>query len=191
VAHEFSPAFSEITKLSFSRVSVGNAYNTALQNTPTLIISPNAQDPYTGKPFQLPGFYDTNPANGGLPYGGPQNTIQFNQDLNYSSGRHQIQVGGQILYIQMNQAYGAYAQANEQLGSSQSKGLQNFLTGTLYQFQAAVDPKGATPCYKESVHRRIYPGTGCMITLARERTIVCAVRTATTTGLHMHRTSGS
>ena len=54
------------------------------------------------------------PADGGLPFGGPQDTIQYNQDLNYVKGRHSIQGGGQLLYIQDNQSYGAYAQASDQ-----------------------------------------------------------------------------
>ena len=78
----------------------------------------NAQLPATGEFIQLPGFYDFNPANGGLPFGGPQNTIQINQDLNLQKGKHSMQFGGQIVYIQANNAYGAYAQANEQIGQN-------------------------------------------------------------------------
>ncbi|MDP9051434.1 MAG: TonB-dependent receptor [Acidobacteriota bacterium] len=166
LAHEFNAAFSTISKASFTRSNVSNlTYNTALQNTPTLIISPNAVDPYSSKPFQLPGFYDTNPANGGLPGGGPQNTIQYNQDVNWLKGRHSIQGGAQILYLQMNYGYGAYAQAIEQLGSSQSKGLQNFLTGNLYQFQVAVNPNGAVPCAKNAYTGVLTQTPGCTITL--------------------------
>ncbi len=145
-AHQFSASFSTLTKLSFTRTNVSNTFNTALQNVPTLFVAPNAVDPITNKPFQLPGFYDTNPANGGLPFGGPQNTIQYNQDLNLIKGRHNMQAGGQVLYIQENSAYGAYAQANEQLGNSESTGLAALLSGNLFEYQAAVNPKGAIPC---------------------------------------------
>ena len=86
VAHEFNSSLSTLGKASFTRITNSNSYNTALQNTPTLIVSPNATDPSTGKPFQFPGFYDTNPGNGGLPYGGPHNTIQYNQDVNFTKG---------------------------------------------------------------------------------------------------------
>jgi hypothetical protein len=166
VAHEFNPAFSTISKASFTRSSVlDNTYNTALQNTPTLNIAPNADDPYSGKPFQLPGFYDEDPANGGLPAGGPQNTIQFNQDVNLLKGRHSIQGGAQILYIQLNYGYGAYAQAIEQLGSSQAKGLQDLLTGNLYEFTVAVNPQGAVPCAKNSYTGTLTQTPGCTITL--------------------------
>jgi hypothetical protein len=165
VSHEFNAALSSNFKLSFTRTNVGNTYNTALQNVPTLFVASGAQDPYSGRPFQLPGFYDTNPGNGGLPFGGPQNTIQFNPDVTWVKGRHTIQAGAGIIYIQMNNGYGAYAQANEQLGNSQATGLQNLLTGNLFEFQAAVNPKGATPCSKNAYTGALTQTAACTITL--------------------------
>lgn len=165
LTHEFSSALSTITKLGFSRFDQSNSYNTALQNTPTLFVATNAEDPFSGKQFQFPGFYDTNPGNGGLPYGGPQNTIQYNQDLSLVKGHHQFQFGGQVLYIQDNQSYGAYAQAAEQLGSTQAKGLQNFLGGNLYEFEAAVNPQGKTPCIKNQYTGTYTVTTACSIVL--------------------------
>jgi hypothetical protein len=144
--HVFNPYLSESTKLSFSRFNAPLAYNTALQNTPVLIASVNAQLPVTNEFVQMPGFYDFNPANGGLPFGGPQNTIQINQDLNVQKGKHSMQYGAQIVYIQSNNAYGAYAQATEQVGINRTAGLNGLVTGSLFQFQAAVNPKGALPC---------------------------------------------
>jgi hypothetical protein len=52
----------------------------------------------------------------------------------------------QLFYIQNNRSYGAYAQGVEQLGQDTPTGLDNLITGVLYQFQVAVDPKGALPC---------------------------------------------
>jgi hypothetical protein len=144
-SHIFNPSIVENTKASFSRFNTTNGYNTALQNTPTLFVSVNANVPGTGTPIQFPGFYDTNPGNGGLPYGGPQNTVQINEDVNISKGKHAMQFGGQILYIQDNNAYGAYAQAGEQLGTGQAAGVQALGTGNLFEFEAAVDPSGALP----------------------------------------------
>ena len=165
VAHSFNSAFSTIGRISFARNIVANSYDTALQNTPTLNVAPSAIDPFSGNNFYTPGFYPTNPANGGLPAGGPQNTIQYNHDLSYTVAKHQIQGGAQVLYIQENQAYGAYAQANEQLGKSQSTGFQNLLTGNLFRFQAAVNPKGATPCARDPYTRALVQTTACTVTL--------------------------
>jgi hypothetical protein len=165
VSHVFSPSLLTDTKLSFSRLNTSLSYDTALQDVPTLFVSTNAQIPGTGTFINLPGFYDTNPANGGLPYGGPQNTIQWDQDLNFTKAKHSMQVGAQVLYIQDNNAYGAYAQADQQLGINRTAGLQAFLTGTLYEFQAAVSPNGALPCVRDPYTGALTQTAACSITL--------------------------
>jgi len=164
-SHLFSPSLSETTKLSFSRFNAPLTYNTSLQNTPVLIVSTNAQLPTTSTFIQLPGFYDFNPAEGGLPFGGPQNTIQINQDLMWQKGKHSMQYGGQIIYIQANNAYGAYAQATQQVGNNRTVGLNNLVTGGLFQFQAAVNPKGALPCVRNPYTGALTQTDGCSINL--------------------------
>ena len=165
LSHVFSPTLISSTKLSFSRFNTTLSYNTALQDTPVLIVSVNASVPGTGTSIQLPGFYNFNPANGGLPFGGPQNTIQWNQDLNWIKGKHSMQYGAQILYIQSNQAYGAYAQANQQLGNNRATGLKNLQSGDLFEFQAAVDPNGALPCVANQYTGAFTQTPGCSINL--------------------------
>jgi len=165
LSHEFSPSLSSSTKLSFSRFNTFFSYDTKLQNVPTLFVAVNAAIPGTGTPIQLPGFYDTNPGNGGLPFGGPQNTAQINEDLNWVKGKHSFQYGTQLIYIQDNNAYGAYAQAGEQLGNNRTAGVKNLFTGDLFQFLAAVDPKGALPCVRNPYTGTLTPTPGCSITL--------------------------
>ena len=164
-SHSFSDSLTSITKLSFSRLNTAYSYNTSLQNVPTLNVSVNALVPGTSTPIQLPGFYDTNPAVGGLPYGGPQNTVQINQDLGWVKGKHSAQFGAQIMYIQDNEAYGAYAQATEQLGINRSEGLQALQNGSLYLFEAAVNPNGALPCVRNPYTGVMTQTPGCSITL--------------------------
>jgi hypothetical protein len=170
-SHVFNSNLVENTKLSFSRFNTSNSYDTALQNVPILFVATNAQIPGTSSFIQLPGSYDTNPANGGLPFGGPQNTVQVNQDLQYIKGRHAMQYGAQIIYIQDNNAYGAYAQAGEQLGRARSDGLQAFITGyngvpgNMYEFEAAVDPAGALPCVQNPYTGALTQTAGCSIDL--------------------------
>jgi hypothetical protein len=166
LSHVFTPAFATNTKLSFSRFNTFDSYNTALQNVPTLDVATNATIPTTGTLIQLPGFYDTDPANGGLPYGGPQDTSQINQDVNLVKGKHSIQAGAQLVYIQDNNAYGAYAQATEQLGINRTAGLQQLNEGnSMYEFQAAVSPNGALPCVKNPYTGVLTQTPGCSITL--------------------------
>jgi hypothetical protein len=163
--HVFNPYLSETTKLSFSRFNSPLTYNTALQNVPTLTVSTNAQLPGTSTFIQLPGFYDFNPAVGGLPFGGPQNTIQINQDLNLQKGKHSMQYGAQIVYIQANNAFGAYAQAAEQVGNNRTTGLNNLVTGNLFQFSAAVNAQGALPCVLNPYTGTLTQTAGCSINL--------------------------
>jgi hypothetical protein len=43
--------------------------------------------------------------------------LQSMEDISWTKGRHNMRFGGQFTYIQLNEAYGAYAQAVEQLGA--------------------------------------------------------------------------
>lgn len=163
--HEFTSSLISSTKLSFSRFNQPLTFDSSLVATPALIVSPNALLPGTNTGIQLPGFYDQNPANGGLPFGGPQNTSQINQDLNWVKGKHSMQFGAQLIYIQDNNAYGAYNQASEQLGISRDAGLQNLVSGQLYEFTAAVNPNGALPCIKNPYTGALTQTAACSINL--------------------------
>ncbi len=165
LSHQFSPSLVSATKLSFSRFNTFQSYDTSLSAVPTLFVSVNAAIPGTGIPIQLPGFFNTNPANGGLPFGGPQNQSQINQDLNWQRGKHSMQFGAQLMYIQDNVAYGAYAQAGQQLGNGRAQGLQNLYNGDLFQFIGAVDPKGALPCVRNPYTGDLATTPDCSINL--------------------------
>jgi hypothetical protein len=163
ITHEFSSSLLANLKASYSRINISNNYDKSLQNVPTLFVATNAT--IGGNYIQLPGFYDTNPGNGGLPYGGPQNVIQINPDLSWTKGRHSLKFGAQLIYIQSNRGYGAYAQAGEQLGGNEKTGLDNLVTGNVYSFKVAVDPKGATPCSKDYITGALTKTAGCEVTL--------------------------
>jgi hypothetical protein len=116
--HVFSPSLLNSAKISYTRFNNGTSFDTALVNTPNLMIVPPS-DPVTGGNIQMPGLQNSgSPGTGGLPFGGPQNTIQPQDDLSWTKGRHAMRFGGQFTYIQLNVAYGAYAQAVEQLGAT-------------------------------------------------------------------------
>jgi|GEM_PF-182030 hypothetical protein len=151
--HVFSGSLFNNTKLSFTRFNSITSFNTALTNTPNVMIVPPT-DPVTNGLIQLPGLENYGaPGAGGLPYGGPQNTIQLEHDLSWTKGKHNMRFGGQFTYIQLNVAYGAYAQAVEQLGSTLGDSL-NDLTNVagnaggsqLTTFSARINPNGALPC---------------------------------------------
>ncbi len=156
LTHNFNPNVLSNTKLSFSRFNVFNSYNTALTSTPNLMLAGFATDPTTGFPIQLPGLENTAPGLGGLPFGGPQNTTQLQEDLSWIRGNHTMRFGGQFTYIQLNKTYGAYAQAVEQLGAGVSQGMGSLenITGNpggspLISFVGRGDP-GVFPCHTDA-----------------------------------------
>ncbi len=165
LSHQFSPTLVSSTKLSYSRFNTFQSFDTSLSAVPTLFVSVNAAIPGTGIPIQLPGFFNTNPANGGLPFGGPQNQSQINEDLSWMKGRHSMQFGTQLMYIQDNVAYGAYAQAGQQLGNGRAQGLQNLYNGDLFQFIGAVNPDGALPCERNPYTGDLAQTPSCSINL--------------------------
>jgi len=154
LSHSFNLNVLNTTKLSFTRFNSANSFNTALTATPNLMfVSPT--DPATGGYINLPGLQNwSEPGEGGLPYGGPQNTLQFEDDLAWTKGRHSMRFGFQYTYLQLNVAYGAYAQAVEQLGTTSQISMNDLTNaggnaaGTpLTTFSARVNPQGAYPCY--------------------------------------------
>lgn len=163
LSHSFTPNVFSNTKLSFFRDTVGNQYNGAQQNTPTLFLYNNAS--ILNQPVTLPGYYDATTGTGGLPFGGPQNTVQLTEDLGWTKGRHIMRYGGQVNYIQLNRGYGAYAQAIEELGKNQPAGLDNLITGNLALFQVAVDPKGKFPCVRDPNTGQLIASPNCTVSL--------------------------
>lgn len=163
VTHSFTPSIFSSTKLSFARDNVSQQYNTSLQATPTLFLYNNAN--IGGQPVNLPGFFDATTGTGGLPFGGPQNTIQMAEDVSWSKGRHTARFGGQYNYIQINRAFAAYGQAVEQIGKTQATGLDNFINGNLTNFQVALDPQGKYSCARNFLTGALIVTPQCTITL--------------------------
>jgi hypothetical protein len=169
LTHTFGPALINNSKISFTRYNFQNSFDTSLVGTPSLMIVPRV-DPVTGIVIQLPGLQNQGPGTGGLPFGGPQNTLQFFNDLSWSKDKHNLKFGGQFTYIQLNFAYGAYAQAVEQLGTSFTDSL-NDLTNVagnpngsqLTTFAARVNPQGALPCPLD-VFGNLVKSSSCAVT---------------------------
>jgi hypothetical protein len=142
--HSFTPALFSSTKLSYNRLQTTNSYDSSVQNVPMLMFGGATAN---GLQITFPGLENFMVSGaGGLPFGGPQNTVQLEEDLSWTKGRHSMRFGAQGTYIQMNIAYGAYAQAVEYLQSGLQPGLQAMLGGNLQYYEAAVNPQGKLPC---------------------------------------------
>lgn len=143
-SHSFTPALFSNSKASFNRLQSPDSYNSALQTVPNLMFGGATAN---GLQITFPGLENfMAPGAGGLPSGGPQNTVQLEEDLSWTKGRHSLRFGVQGTYIQMNIFYGAYAQAVEYLQTGLQPGLQQMLNGNLDFYEAAVDPQGKLPC---------------------------------------------
>jgi hypothetical protein len=127
VNHSYNSYLVSNTKASFTRYNDVTDFNQALTFVPNLMfVSP--ADPVTSGLVQMPGLENSSaPGLGGLPVGGPQNDIQLEHDLSWTKGRHNMKFGGQFTYIQLNYAYGAYAQAVEALGGSATQSMEDLI----------------------------------------------------------------
>jgi hypothetical protein len=153
LSHIFSPNLFLSVKASYTRFNQNTSFDPSLINVPNLMfVSPT--DPNTGSLIQMPGLENTSePGQGGLPAGGPQNTLQFEPDLSWTKGKHSMRFGFLETYIQLNYASGAYAQAVEQLGGTFQSSLNDMMNtagnpngASLTMFETRVDPQGKLPC---------------------------------------------
>ncbi len=173
INHSFTDSVLSNTKLSFTRFNSANSFNQALTSTPNLFLNTTtaqSTDPVTGNIIQLPGLQNSTTGTGGLPFGGPQNTLQLVEDLAWTKGRHTMRYGGEFTYIQLNVGYGAYAQSVEALGAALPDSFNSlFNAGSvtdpssgayaspIIQFTARVDAAGALPCPTDIYGNAIQP----------------------------------
>jgi outer membrane receptor protein involved in Fe transport len=146
MTHTFSPRFVSQSKLDFNRFNTLQPVASA-GVVPTYYLgsyeSVTAIGPYS---VMLPGTNPTTPGDGGYPFGGPQNFGEVYQDLSYSKGKHEFRFGGTLEYLRDNRSYGAYNEALQIFGHTLGEGMDNFLAGQLYEYEAAINPQGKFPC---------------------------------------------
>jgi len=168
--HVFSTNLFDNSKISFTRFNDANTFANNLVSTPNLMVVPPT-DPVTNGLVQLPGLENYGePGVGGLPYGGPQNEWQFENNLSWTKGTHSLKFGGGYTYIQLNVAYGAYAQSVEQLGGTFQDSLNDLINASgnplgsqLTTFSTRSNPNGALPCVVNSAGYLVQT-PGCTVT---------------------------
>jgi outer membrane receptor protein involved in Fe transport len=142
LTHTFSPQWVSQSKVAYNRLNNKQPLGEAPVG-PTLYMR-GAATTINGLLVAFPGYLPFSPGLA-IPAGGPQNLLQFNEDLNYSRGAHTFRFGGQYVYIQSNRTFGAFQNAVETLGSNTANALDNLVRGQLLNFQSAVDPQGGFP----------------------------------------------
>lgn len=142
--HIFSPSLISQTKLSFNRVGIYQGLSTG-PIAPTLYTTLSATSSLGNAPINYPGYSPSTPGNS-VPFGGPQNYYQVNEDLTKIWGKHSIRFGGLYTLLQDNRTFGAYEEAVAALGTNLSTSVNNLINGQLVGFQAAIYPQGKFPC---------------------------------------------
>jgi outer membrane receptor protein involved in Fe transport len=153
--HMFSPSLVSQTKVSYNRVGILQPLSTAPIG-PTLYTTLGATNSIGGGSFVYPGYSPFSPGNS-VPFGGPQNYIQVNEDVTKLKGKHNFRFGGLVTYLQDNRTFGAYEEAVAALGTTTSSAVNGFINGTLHDFQAAVYPQGKFPCINGPAGRIVTP----------------------------------
>ncbi len=144
MTHTFTPRFVSQSKMVFNRLNQVQPLGDSANKTTLYLSSGSVASKILGINVALPG-YNAYTLGSAIPFGGPQNLGQVFQDMSYVKGRHTLRFGGSYYYIRDNRAFGAYEEAVEQLGNSLKTGMDNFLSGKLLTFQAAVYPQGKFP----------------------------------------------
>src|SRR5207249_11399743 len=143
VTHNFSSNLISQSKLVYNRLNDLQPLSTNPVG-PTFFLTNTAFQQIGGHSVAFPGYLPYTPGNG-IPFGGPQNLGQAYQDLSWTHEKHTFRFGGQYVYIQDNRSFGAYEEATEAIGSNVRGGLNNLVTGNVFQFQAAIYPQGKFP----------------------------------------------
>ena len=152
MTHIFSPNLVSQSKVIYNRLNQEQPLGTQ-PAAPTMFLAggpPAIQLDNNAQFLVMPGYGALAPGNA-LPFGGPQNVMQFTQDLSWTKGAHQFRFGGTYLYTQDNRTFGAFEEGAafvDASGSTQN-GFDNLLSGQLQQYSVALNPQGKFPCSKD------------------------------------------
>lgn len=140
LTHSFSSNLVSNSKVGFNRLNGGQPLGDQPPG-PTLYTGGTR---LSGVSIGFPGYLPFSPGSA-IPFGGAQNVYQFNQDMSYTSGRHNWRFGGQIIHMRDNKTFGAYLNSVQTLGTNNAEALSNLVTGNLASFAVAIDPGGRFP----------------------------------------------
>jgi len=153
LTHIFSPTILSTTKLSYQRLFDLQPLNGA--PAPTLYFNRSNTTSFVGgTQVAFPGYTEYSPGNG-IPFGGPQNLYEIDQDVRITHGSHTMRFGGQYIHTRDNRIFGAYENPVQVAGeeSNADSGVQALLQGLLFNksasFQGAIFPQGKFPCLRD------------------------------------------
>jgi hypothetical protein len=143
--YTFSPKFTTQSKVVYNRLNANQPLG-ANPSGPTLFMNQSGVNTLNGNTIVFPGYSAQTPGNA-IPFGGPQNVIQFFQDATYVLDRHEFRFGGSFYRLMDNRTFGAFQNAVQALSAQNNptNSLNNFINGTATVFQVAIDPQGNFP----------------------------------------------
>ena len=151
--HIFTPSFLSSTKLTYQRLFDFQPLNGP--PAPTLYFDNSATTSFAnGVQVAFPGYTEFTPGNG-IPFGGPQNLYEIDEDLSISKGNHTFRIGGEYDHIRDNRVFGAYENPVQVVGENNNadSAIQGLLQGLLFNqaasFQGAIFPQGKFPCLRD------------------------------------------
>jgi outer membrane receptor protein involved in Fe transport len=150
LTHILSPSIVSESKLLFNRLNNQQPLGKRPVG-PTLYVSSNFPATVKSIPVNFPGYSATTPGNS-IPFGGPQNVVQFAQALSWNKGNHQYRLGGEYVYTRDNRTFGAYQNAVEAFDATDANpgAVEGLLNGTIGRFQVVIDPQGKFPCSRNA-----------------------------------------
>jgi hypothetical protein len=110
---------------------------------PTLYLKSSGNS-ISGTNIAFPGYLPFSPGSA-IPFGGPQWVNTIAQEMTFIKGDHIIKGGFQYYKIRDNRTFGAFQNSVQTLGSNNANAVDNFVNGTLFQFQGAINPNGRVP----------------------------------------------
>lgn len=155
LTHVFTPHLISGSKISYNRFNQYQGLSTAPIG-PTLYTNGTSLNSINNSTVVFPGYSAYTPGNS-VPFGGPQNLYEFDQDLSWTKGAHNFHFGGAFIQLRDNRVFGAYENSVSALARTSGSfftsssaaipsGLENLTNGQMYQFQGAVYPQGKFPC---------------------------------------------
>ena len=145
VVHVFSANWVSQSKAVFNRLNEVQPFG-SYPAVPTLYTSEQGTGAIEGTSLVFPGYSPFTPG-GSIPFGGPQNFVEFYEDVTYTHGKHDIRFGGALTYLRDNRTFGAYETAGDYLstGTNVGEAIGGLLNGQLAELAVAVNPQGKYP----------------------------------------------
>jgi hypothetical protein len=161
--HVFSPSLVNTAKISFNRLN--NKQPLGEQPaSPSLYLASSVPTINQQGTVYMPGYLPYSQSNA-IPFGGPQNVLQFGDQLSWTKNNHTFTFGGEYIYTRDNRVFGAYEEGIADLAKNYGGALDALLNGTIYSYNVALNPQGMVPCSTSRIDGSTINEASCTLQL--------------------------